>query len=345
MVNINSDLPQIAHAKIRPQWLEQYHEEALEPQLAIVDPHHHLTDKIWGGYLPNDLLADIGSGHRIESTVFIQVGFSYREDGPQTLQPVGETERVVQIAAQANETQDKTNICAGIVGFADLSTGAHVEEVLAAHMQAGQGLFRGIRCSAAAHEKFRFGGAMQMPPLHLYMDPKFREGFAKLAKFGLSFDSWAYHTQLEELADLARAFPETPIVMDHIGVPLGVGPYVGQRPAVFAEWKKSLQEIARLPNMFIKIGGLGMSVFGFSFHEQPKPPTSLELAQAWRPYILTCIDIFGPERCMFESNFPVDKGTCSYVVLWNAFKRMTAGMSDHEKQLLYRDTAKKFYRL
>lgn len=340
----HSPLPIIPRAEVRPAWLAQHAEEALEPSLPIIDPHHHLADHNWGGYLADDLLADVNSGHRIESTVFIQVGFAYRDSGPEPLRPVGETERVVQIAGRANALQDGTQVCAGIVGFAELSLGAGVEDVLAAHMEAGGGRFRGIRCHAAAHEKFQYG-VMHAPPLHVYLNPRFREGFSRLARFGLSFDSWAYHTQLDELADLARAFPETPIVIDHIGVPLGVGPYAGHRDAVFAEWKARLQHIARLPHVFIKLGGLGMSVFGFPFHEREHPPTSAELAQAWKPYIHTCIEIFGPKRCMFESNFPVDKGTCSYQVLWNAFKRITAGMSADEKRWLYRDTAANFYRL
>jgi len=340
----NRPLPIIARAEVRPDWLARHTEAALEPALPIIDPHHHLADHHWGGYLADDLLADLGSGHRIESTVFIQVGFAYRDGGPEQLRPVGETERVVQIASQANRLQDATQICAGIVGFAQLSLGAQVEEVLAAQLEAGAGRFRGIRCHAAAHGQFQYG-VMHPPPLHVYLSPRFRAGFAKLAQFGLSFDSWAYHTQLDELADLAAAFPETAIVIDHIGVPLGVGPYAGQRDAVFAEWKRQLQRIAQLPNVSIKLGGMGMSVFGFPFHEQARPPSSAELAQAWKPYILTCIDLFGPRRCMFESNFPVDKGTCSYQVLWNTFKRITAGMSADEKRLLYRDTAASFYRL
>ncbi len=337
-------LPRIPRAEVRPEWLAQRTEEALEPELRIVDPHHHLADENWGGYLAEDLMADLDSGHRIESTVFIQVGFAYRDHGPQALRPVGETERVVQIANEANAAQDRTQICAGIVGFAELSLGAAVEEVLAAQVEAGQGRFRGIRCHAAAHDKFQYG-VMHAPPLHVYMDPAFREGFARLASFGLSFDSWAYHTQLDELEDLARAFPQTPIVIDHIGVPLGVGPYVGMRDEVFSQWRQSLARIAQLPNVFMKLGGMGMSVFGFPFHERALPPDSHTLAQAWRPYILTCIELFGPQRCMFESNFPVDKGTCSYAVLWNAFKRITAGFSDDEKADLYRNTARSFYRL
>ena len=337
-------LPVIPRAEVRPAWLAQHTEAALESTLPIIDPHHHLADHNWGGYLADDLLVDLNSGHCVESTVFIQVGFAYRESGPDHLRPVGETVRVLQISDQANSQQDKAHICAGVVGFAELSLGASVEDVLAAHMEAGGGRFRGIRCHAAADEKFQYG-VMHAPPLHVYLSPRFREGFAKLAKFGLSFDSWAYHTQLDELADLAKAFPETSIVIDHVGVPLGVGPYAGHRDAAFTEWKTRLKHIARWPHVSIKLGGLGMSVFGFPFHERERPPSSAELAQAWKPYIHTCIEIFGPERCMFESNFPVDKGTCSYQVLWNAFKRITSGMSADEKRWLYHDSAARFYRL
>lgn len=339
-----STLPIVARAEVRPDWLGSHNEEPLEPELPIIDPHHHLSDTLWGGYLQDDFLTDLSMGHNIQSTVFIQVGFGYREVGPEHLRPVGETERVVAIAERIAVTKPETRLCEGIVGFADLALGAQIEETLDAHLQAASGRFRGIRCHAAAHPQFQYG-VMHAPPLHLYMDAKFREGYAKLSGYGLSFDSWAYHTQLEELYDLASSYPDTPVVIDHIGVPLGVGPYEGQRDAVFIEWKRLLLRFAELPNVSIKLGGLGMSVFGFGFHLADRPPTSTELAQAWKPYILTCIEIFGPSRCMFESNFPVDKGTCSYQVLWNTFKRITAGMSADEKRLLYRDSAARFYRL
>lgn len=339
-----SALPVVPRAEVRPAWLAQHTEAALEPDLAIIDPHHHLSDHGWGGYLADDLQADLGAGHRIESTVFIQVGFAYRESGPECLRPVGETERVVAIAREAAQAEQATRLCAGIVGFADLSLGAAVEEVLAAHGEAGDGRFRGIRCHAAAHAEFQYG-VMQAPPLHLYMSPAFREGYARLARFGLSFDSWAYHTQLHELYDLARTFPDTPVVIDHVGAPVGVGPYAGRRDAVFADWKERMRRMAELPNVWVKLGGLGMSVLGFPFHLREAPPTSAELAQAWAPYIRECIDLFGPERCMFESNFPVDKGTCSYAVLWNTFKRVTADLSEADKRWLYRDTAAAFYRI
>jgi predicted TIM-barrel fold metal-dependent hydrolase len=176
-------------------------------------------------------------------------------------------------------------------------------------------------------------------------EPAFRAGFACLAKHGLSFDAWLYHTQIHQLADLARAFPATPIVLDHVGGPLGVGPYRGRRDEVFADWRNGIRALAECPNVHMKLGGLAMVVNGFDFHENVLPPSSGELADAWRPYMETCIEAFGPHRCMFESNFPVDKGMCSYPVLWNAFKRIAAGASSAEKAALFHDTAARFYRL
>ena len=343
-----NSLPIIERAEVRPAWLAAHEEPVIEPELPIIDPHHHLSDSHWGGYLEGDLLRDLGSGHRILSTVFVQVGFGYRKEGPEPLRPVGETEAVAAIAratdALPHGIRMGTRICAGIVGHADLSRGAAVDEVLAAHMEAGQGRFRGIRCAAAAHASFRYG-VMPPPPLHLYEQPGFRAGYARLANWGLSFDSWAYHTQLGELYALARDFPGIPVVVDHIGVPLGVGPYAHQRKQVFDEWHRQMAALARLPHVFVKLGGLGMSVFGFDFHLRHQPPNSLELAMAWGPYIRACIDLFGPDRCMFESNFPVDKGTCSYQVLWNAFKRIATGMSEGEKAQLFSGTAARVYGL
>lgn len=338
------NLPVIAPAQVRPDWLAAYQEPTLDPELPIIDPHHHFSDTHWGGYSPDDLLRDTGSGHNVVSTVYIQVGYGYRSAGPEKLRPIGETEKVVALSNSANSRQRVTQVCAGMVGYADLTHGAAVDEVFAAHSEKGQGRMRGIRCGAAAHAKFRYG-VMPTAPLHLYEHPGFRAGYARLAKWGLSFDSWAYHTQLEELYQLASAFPETSVVIDHIGVPLGVGPYTGKRAEVFDEWRRQMARIATLPNVCVKLGGLGMSVFGFDHHLRPAPPSSLELANAWGPYIRACIDLFGPARCMFESNFPVDKGSCSYRVLWNAFKRIASGMSSDEKRLLFMDTAAHVYRI
>jgi L-fuconolactonase len=339
-----SNLPVIEQPFVRPNWLKAYCEDALEPDLAIIDPHHHLSDVKWGGYLPSDLAADLGSGHNIVATVHVQCGFGYRSEGPALLRPVGETERIVAISGLANQQQSHTNISAGIVGYADLSRGFAVDELLIAHVEAGRGHFRGIRCVAASHEAFQFG-TITPPPLHLYSSTDFRQGYSRLESFGLSFDSWAYHTQLDELYDLAKSFPNTDVIVNHIGGPLGIGPYADHRKEATDEWKISMGKLASLPNVYVKLGGLGMAVLGFDFHTKTTPPTSTELAKAWGPLINICIDLFGVSRCMFESNFPVDKGTCSYQILWNTFKRISAGMSFSERTQLFHDTAARIYHL
>jgi L-fuconolactonase len=335
------------HLPVRPEWLAARQEEILEPELPIVDPHHHLVDRAnTGRYLVPELLADTGSGHNITATVYLEWLSMYRADGPVPLRPVGEVEFANGVAAiAASETYGKTKVCAGIVGYADLMLGAQVEEVLEAMILAGGGRFRGIRYISASHPDEAARGSSVNRPAGLLMNGKVREGFARLHPLGLSFDAWMYFTQLGELADLARAFPETPIVLDHVGGAIGIGPYAGRRDEVFAEWKRSIGEVARCPNVHVKLGGLGMRLFGFDVHAGELPPSSEQLATLWRPYIETCIEAFGPERAMFESNFPVDKGSGSYQLFWNAFKRIAAGCSAAEKTALFSGTASKFYRL
>jgi len=268
----------------------------------------------------------------------------YRAAGSAELRPVGEIEFANGVAAMtASGTYGNTRVCAGIVGYADLALGAPVERVLQAMIAAGGGRFRGIRYITASHPDQAAWGSAIIRPAGLLKDQRVREGFARLAPLGLSFDAWMYHTQLGELVDLARAFPETQIVLDHVGGPIGLGPYAGKRDEVFAAWSGMIRELAACPNVHIKLGGLGMRMFGFTHHTGELPPSSEELAAAWRPYIETCIAAFGPERAMFESNFPVDKGSCGYAALWNAFKRITAGYSAAEKAALFAGTATKFY--
>jgi len=335
------------HLPVRPDWLAKRQEEILEPALPIVDPHHHLVDRAnTGRYLLPELLADTGSGHNIVATVYLEWLSMYRAEGPVPLRPVGEVEFANGVAAiAASETFGKTKVCAGIIAYADLMLGDQVEEVLEAMILAGGGRFRGIRYISASHPDEAARGSSINRPSGLLLNAKVREGFAKLHPLGLSFDAWMYFTQLGELVDLARAFPETPIVLDHVGGPIGIGPYAGKRDDVFTEWKNSITELARCPNVHVKLGGLGMRLFGFDVHAGELPPSSEELATLWRPYIETCIEAFGPARAMFESNFPVDKGSGSYQVFWNAFKRIAAGCSADEKTALFSGTASRFYRL
>jgi L-fuconolactonase len=334
------------HLCVRAHWLALHHEEIIEPGLPIVDAHHHLWDRPANRYLLPDLLSDLAAGHNIRATVAMECGAMYRQDAVAELQPVGETEFFNGTAAMsASGVYGECRVCAGIVGHADLCLGERVKPVLEAHIRAGGGRFRGIRFISAWHQDPAARGSLANPPPHVLSDPSFRKGFAQLAPLDLAFDAWMYHTQLLELTELARAFPETTIVLNHVGGAIGIGPYAGKRDAVFAQWRANIEQLARCPNVFVKLGGLGMRLFGFDFAQRERPPSSQELAQAWRPYVEACIEAFGAERCMFESNFPVDKGTCSYAVLWNAFKRVAAQASAAEKQSLFSGTASKVYRL
>jgi predicted TIM-barrel fold metal-dependent hydrolase len=289
-------------------------ETALEPALPIIDPHHHLWDTpVRGLYFLPELLADIGGGHNIVSTVFLECQSMFRADGPQEMRPVGEVEFVNGTAAlSASGQYGKTRVCEAIVGWADLMLGAKVREVLQAEIAAGGGRFRGVRYGTSYDEGVAGKFVSRTMAPHRLLDAKFREGFAELAKLGLTFDSWHFHPQLQDLVDLARAFPNQTIIVDHVGGVLGVGQYAGKSAEVIPAWKKSVQELAKCPNVNVKLGGLGMTSFGFGLHEREMPPSSQELADTWRPYIETCIEAFGPERCMFESNFPPDKQSCGY---------------------------------
>ncbi|MCA0242346.1 MAG: amidohydrolase family protein [Proteobacteria bacterium] len=335
--------PLLPHVQPDAAWLAASVEAALEPALPIIDPHHHFSEH-WGGYGLDDLLRDAGSGHDVRATVYVQCGWRCRSGGPEALRAVGETEAVVALAEAAAARPGAPAVAGAIVGHAELRLGDAVDEVLAAQVEAGRGRFRGVRNSGAWHAAFRHG-VLARPLPGLYADAAFRRGYACLRRHGLSFDAWVYHPQLVEVAELAAAFPDTPLVLDHVGGVLGAGPYRGRRDAALAEWWPQMQRLARCPNVSVKLGGLGTSVFGFDFAAQLQPPTSEQLAAAWRPLFEPVIELFGAGRCMFESNFPVDRGAAGYGVVWNAFKRLAAGASTAEKALLFHDTARRVYRL
>ena len=331
---------------VRQEWLDRVKEPILEPDLPIVDPHHHLWDRPGWRYLLDDLLADTNAGHNIVGTVFVQCRAMHRADGPEAMKPVGETEFVNGVAAMAaSGIYGKSKICAGIVGTTDFRLGAAVQPVLEAHIRAGGGRFRGIRHISAWDADPTVGNPGYAPPQGMLGHADFREGFSRLAPLGLSFDAWLYHTQIDELTALARAFPDTQIVLDHVGGPLAIGAYAGKRDAIFPVWAKAIREFATCPNAHVKLGGLGMRINGYDFHEKADPPAAQTLADAWRPYIETCIEAFGTSRCMFESNFPVDKGSYSYAAYWNACKILAKGASAEDKANLFSRTAARFYRL
>jgi predicted TIM-barrel fold metal-dependent hydrolase len=342
------------------------HEHILEPSLPIIDPHHHLWDRrlpppdpavapkhgfewvtrLKPRYLLDQLLEDVGSGHNVIATVFVQCGAMHRADGPEAMKPVGETEFVNGVAAMsASGIYGPIRACAGIVGTANMELGDAVTPVLEAHIAAGNGRFRGIRHSASYDADPGVLGPLARLGPGLFASTKFREGFAHLAPLGLSFDIWALEPQLPEVIDLARAFPSTHMVLDHVGTPLGIASYAGRREERFGVWRDNIRRLAECPNVSVKLGGLAMVFPGFPSFMSSPPASSEQLAEEWRPYIETCIEAFGVKRAMFESNFPVDMCSCNYATLWNAFKRLAHGCSADEKTALFSGAAKDFYRL
>ena len=333
------------------KWLNTVEEEIIEPELPICDAHHHLWDRnthqpIQPRYLLDEILEDVNCGHNIVSTVYIECGAMFKADGPEYLRPIGETEFVNGIAAMsASETYGKTKIAAAIIGTVDLRIGELAGEVLDAHIAAGGGRFRGIRRAVAWDAADVIKNHRTDPPQSLLLQEDYRRGFAELGSRGMTFEAWCYHTQIPEVIDLARAFPDTTIILDHFGGPLGIGPYTGNSDEVFETWKPLVSELATCDNVFAKLGGINMDVNGFGWHQKSLPPSSKQLADATRRYYDFTIEAFGPDRCMFESNFPVDKLSCSYQVVWNTFKRIASGASKSEKAALFYDTAARVYSL
>lgn len=300
-------------------------EPIINPELPICDAHHHLWDRLGDRYLVEEFLRDTGGGHNIVSSVFVGCKTMYRTDGPPEMAPVGETEFIERTTAPMQTT--KTRVAAGIVGNADLRLGDAVAPVLEAHIAAGKGRFRGIR----------LGGNWKV-------NPKWREGFKHLRKYGLSFDAFNAGT-LAEVAELARAFPDTTIILNHVGGVLGIGPFAPNRDELLPAWRRGIQELSTYPNAVVKFGGLGMATFGFGWAGRPNPPDSQEMAKAIAPYFMDCVESFGADRCIFESNFPPDRVSYSYTTLWNAFKRIVKDFSPDEQSALFYDNAVRVYRL
>ena len=330
-------------APIRSDWLGLTREPAIDPALPICDPHHHLWDHGPGDrYLADDLLADTGAGHNVVSTVFVDCFSMYRKDGPEALKPVGETEWV-QGLTHSVPADAGTRVAAGIVGTADLTLGARVREVLQAH-QAASPRFRGIRHWLNWDAQSEAMGLRSDAPPRRAFDPAFREGYRELERLNLSFDAWMYFPQLPELTALAHAVPEVTVVLNHLGGLLGLGPYA-RRDEAFELWHRNMKELASCPNVTVKLGGLGVPRCGFGWHRLDAPPTSEDLASAFSPYCLETIELFGAQRCMFESNFPADKCAYSYTAVWNAFKRIARCCTDAERAALFHDSAVRVYRL
>lgn len=328
---------------VREDWLALGQEAALEPALPIVDAHHHFYDRPGWTYLQADYRAElVASGHAVQATVYMQALTRYHPEGPEALRPVGETAFVV---ASTPAQPAGPQLAQAIVGYADLRLGAEVAAVLDAHQAAGQGRFRGVRHLTTWDADASLANPLTAAPPQLLRDPQYRAGLAQLARQGLSYDAWLFWPQLAELAEVADALPDLPIVVDHCGGVVRTGAYADRGPEVFTRWRSAMRELARRPNVSVKLGGLGMRINGFGFEQGALPPSSTALAKQWAPWMLACIEAFGPDRCMFESNFPVDKGSYSFTHGWNAFKRLTQDFSPHERQQLFQGTARRVYRL
>ena len=327
-------------------WLNQVQEEAIEPERPICDAHHHLWERNGSTYLLHEMLADINTGHNVVSTVFVECAAMYNVDLSPEHSPVGETEFVQGIAAMSSSGQyGDCRVAAGIVSFADLTLGEAVRPVLQAHIDAAPNRFKGIRHTAGWHSSDEIKNSHSNPVEHQFLQDDFQEGFRVLAELDLSFDAWCYHTQIQDVVELANNHPDANIILDHFAGPIGIGPYAGKLDDVFSFWRDEIVALTDCRNVSFKLGGINMKRNGFDWHLRDKPPTSDELVDRTAPYYEFCIDQFGADRCMFESNYPVDKDSVSYPVLWNAFKKMAMSKSEAEKDLLFRGTAERVYRL
>ncbi len=329
---------------VRSEWLERMSEKAIEAALEIVDAHHHLLDHARTRYLVPEYLADLAGGHNVSSTVYVQARTRYDMAREPAFQPVAEVE-FAAAAARESGTQ-RFGVCAAIVGCADLTLPAvKLDAVLDAMFAAANGRLRSIRNNAAWHADPQLQSNAIRPMPGLLRSKEFINGAAKLPGRDLTLDVWVYQTQLDEVFDLARQLPSLTVIVDHVGGPLGVGADEGRRQETYRSWKAAMERLALLPNVLVKLGGLGMRSFGLKYFERELPPSSAELSAAWQPWIGETIQMFGTRRCMFESNFPVDKGMCSYNALWNAFKLLARGLSEPEKADLFRLTATRAYRI
>jgi L-fuconolactonase len=332
-------------------WLALTTEPVLEPDLPICDPHHHLWDKRierlpYTRYQLDELLADLGSGHNVRSTVFIEVRAMYRPDGPEELRPVGEVEYVQGMAAaSASGLYGPSRAAAAIIGHANLNLGDRVEPVLESLQAASPNRFRGIRHSVTWDPHPEVENTAAHRAQGQLVSPAFQAGARVLARLGYTFEAWLFHPQLPELAQLARAVPDLTIILNHVGGLVRTGPYANRDDEVLPIWRAGIAEVAACPNVVVKLGGLGMVRTGFDWHLRPRPIGSEELAAEMAPYLTYCLEQFGPERSMLESNFPVDKVSYSYAVLYNAFKRLSQGYSATERAALFHDTATRVYRL
>ena len=326
------------------KWLNLHQEATLEPERPIVDPHHHF----WPGeqhYLLEDLWLDTDSGHNIKKTVFIECSQEFLKTGDTDFAPVGETIFVKKISDEARKEKHKTQI-EGIVGHVNLLIGPEkTHEVLTSHLKEGGNLFKGIRHAGGWDHHSELSNSHHSPPENMYSNEIFIESLNELINLNLSFEAWQYHHQINQVTKMAETLPDLKIVLNHFSGPIGIGPYANKKDEIFEIWKKDITQLAKHTNVYAKLGGLAMPINGYEFHKQKLPPTSDQIVNSQRRYYDYLISCFGPERCMFESNFPVDKQSASYNIIWNAFKKMSSGHTNSDKDLMFFNTAESFYKL
>ena len=338
------------HLPVRQEWLNQHIEDPISPNIPIIDPHHHLWDVGFGRYYIEELLEDINSsGHNILSTVYIMSSSNtkiYSKDGLEEFKPLTEIEFATSEGKRADLIpNNKVKVNASIVGSVDLTYGNKLKPVLEKAVNISEGRLKGIRMLLASHTDPRISSGAVKSDLGLMLHPNFIDGAKCIQDANLSLDFWIYHTQLNEMEKIARALPDLTIILNHIGGPIHLGEYEGKQAATHREWRSAMMRLSRIPNINVKLGGLGMAVNGAKFHNSKFPPNSVQLSNVWKPWIYETIDMFGFDRCMFESNFPVDKGSCSYGALWNAFKILAKDMSDDEINKLFSKNAAKIYKI
>ncbi len=328
-------------------WLAKQEEEAiLFPDQPIVDPHHHLWDMPGYRYLLDEFAADISTGHNVVATVFAECSSMWRADGPEPLRPIGETEFVLgQGAMSRSGKRGPGNVAAGIIGFADLTLGSAVEDVLDAQLKAANGRFKGIRHEANWDASLEVGNAPTGAWQGMLLEGKTSDGFRKLQQAGLTFDAWVYQTQLDDICTIADRFPDLTIILNHCGGPLGYGPYANQQDENFRNWDDAIRKVAKRPNVMCKVGGILSRSATFDYIHAEVPPTSDELLKVWLPYFATCLEIFGESRSMFESNFPVEKMGTGYRTLLNVFKKFLSSASPEQRQAFFFGNANRVYRL
>ena len=338
------------HLPVRQEWLNQLIEDPISPNIPIIDPHHHLWDVGFGRYYIEELLEDINSsGHNILSTVYIMSSSNtkiYSKDGLEEFKPLTEIEFATSEGKRADLIpNNRVKVNASIVGSVDLTYGNKLQPVLEKAVNISEGRLKGIRMLLASHTDPRISSGAVKSDLGLMLHPNFIDGAKCVQDANLSLDFWIYHTQLNEMEKIARALPDLTIILNHIGGPIHIGEYEGKQAATHREWRSAMMRLSRIPNINVKLGGLGMAVNGAKFHNSKFPPNSVQLSDVWKPWIYETIDMFGFDRCMFESNFPVDKGSCSYGALWNAFKIIAKDMSDDEINKLFSKNAAKIYKI